>query len=76
MTALLVEATGKIKLPQKSLKRYGWEKSTLVRLIETKEGILLVPMHNAPMNKELQSEIAEWQDAASETWDTFTYETK
>ena len=76
MTALLLEANGTIRLPQKSLKRYGFEQQTPVRVIETDEGILLVPLHSAPMSDELKQEIAEWQQAASETWDDFDYETK
>lgn len=47
-----------------------------VRLIETKEGILLVPLTNEPMSEELKQEIAEWQEASSETLEDFPYETK
>lgn len=74
MTALLMEANGTIKLPKKSLKRYGFAKTTPVRLIETNEGILLVPLHNAPMSEDLKKEIAEWQEATSGNLEEFPYE--
>jgi len=43
MTALLPEPNGTIKLPQKSLKRYGFEEKMPIRVIETKEGVWLIP---------------------------------
>lgn len=76
MTALLLEANGTIKLPKTSLKRYGFEQKMPVRLIETNEGILLVPITDEPMSKELKQELAEWQESAGETWEDFPYETK
>ncbi len=76
MTAILLEANGTIRLPRESLKRYGFEHQTPVRLIETNEGILLVPLHNAPMTDELKQEIAEWQEAGGEVWNDFAFETK
>lgn len=76
MTAILLEANGTIKLPKKSLKRYGFEQKTPIRLIETKEGVLLIPITNEPMSDELKQEIAEWQAASSETLQDFPYESK
>jgi hypothetical protein len=76
MTALLLETNGTIKLPTESLKRYGFEQKMPIRLIETKEGVLLVPITNQPMSNELSREIAQWQEASSETWEDFSYETK
>lgn len=67
MTALLLEPNGTIKLPKKSLKRYGFEEKMPIRVIETKEGVLLIPLTNQPMKDELKQEIAKWQEAASET---------
>ena len=64
MTALLLETNGTIKLPKKSLKRYGIEQKTPIRLIETSEGILLIPITNEPMSSELKQEIAEWQESS------------
>ncbi len=76
MTAILLEENGTIKLPEKTLKRYGFEQKMPVRLIETSEGILLIPITNEPMSDELKQEIAEWQTASSEIREDFPYETK
>ncbi|MGI8544072.1 MAG: hypothetical protein ACR2MD_11450, partial [Aridibacter sp.] len=65
---------GTIKLPKKSLKRYGFEQKMPVCLIETREGILLVPITDKPMSEELKQELAEWQEAAGETFEDFPYE--
>ena len=76
MTALLIQANGTIKLPKKLLKRYGFAEKVPVRLIETNEGILLVPLHNAPMSNVLKQEISEWQEASSLSLEEFPYETE
>ena len=76
MTALLLEPNGTIRLPKKSLKRYGFEEKTPIRVIETKEGVLLVPLTNQPMSDELKLEISQWQEASSETWEEFPYESE
>ena len=76
MTALLLEPNGTIKLPKKSLKRYGFEEKTPIRVVETKEGVLLIPLTNQPMSDELKQEISRWQEASSETWEEFPYESE
>lgn len=76
MTALTLEPNGTIKLPKKSLERYGFEEKTPIRVIETKEGVLLIPLSGQPMSDELKQEIAQWQEAASETWEDFPYESE
>jgi bifunctional DNA-binding transcriptional regulator/antitoxin component of YhaV-PrlF toxin-antitoxin module len=76
MTTVLLEINGTIRLPKESLERYGFEQKMPIRLIETKEGVLLIPITNQPMSDELSSEITEWQEAACETWEEFPYETK
>lgn len=76
MTALLLESNGTIKLPKKSLKRYGFEQKTPIRLIETGEGILLIPITDEPMSNELKQELTEWQEASNETWEDFSYESE
>ena len=76
MTALLLEPNGTIRLPKESLKRYGFEEKTPIRVIETKEGVLLIPLTDQPMSDELKQEIAQWQEASSETWEEFPYESE
>ena len=76
MTALLLEPNGTIRLPKKSLKRYGFEEKMLIRMIETKEGVLLIPLTDQSMSDELKQEIAQWQEASSGTWEEFPYESE
>ncbi len=76
MTAVLLETNGTVRLPKESIKRYGFEQKMSIRLIETKEGVLLVPITNQSLSEELSREIAEWHEAGSETWEDFSFETK
>jgi hypothetical protein len=43
-------------------------------LIETKSGLLLVPLEDGPMNQELAEELTGWQEIAAEVWISFSYE--
>ena len=52
---------GEIALPDALRERYGLVPNQAVRLIETRAGILLVPLTDAPMSAELSQELAEWQ---------------
>lgn len=45
-----------------------------VRLIETRSGLLLVPLTDAPMSVELAQEVQEWQAMSQQTWAEFPYE--
>jgi hypothetical protein len=48
--------------------------ATPVRIIETRGGVLLVPLGDAPMSPELAEELAEWQALGAESWEMFPYE--
>ena len=61
MTSVNVGPSGEIALPDDVRERYGLAADTPVRVIETRSGVLLVPLSRAPMSAELQSELAEWQ---------------
>ncbi len=74
MEILTVGPAGQIELPGKVRERYGLTPSTPVRIIETCDGILLIPLSDAPMNAELAEELAEWQALGAETWEMFPYE--
>jgi len=74
MTSLTVRHGGEIALPADLRTRYGIMPDTRVRMIETKTGILLVPLTGEPMNEELAQELAEWQSLSAQTWDTYPYE--
>ena len=74
MEILTIGPAGEIELPDKVRERYGLTPATSVRIIETRDGILLIPLNDAPMSAELAEELAEWQDLSLETWEMFPYQ--
>jgi len=74
MTSLTMKADGDVTLPTDICKRNGLTPTTHIRVIETRTGLLLVPLTDAPMNPELARELAEWQELSAATWDAFPYE--
>jgi AbrB family looped-hinge helix DNA binding protein len=74
MSNLTVGRGGEIVIPDSVRERYGLAADTPVRIIETRSGILLVPLTNVPMSAELRQELEEWQSLSVETWAMFPYE--
>ena len=74
MEILTVGPSGEIELPDKVRERYGLAPASPVRFIETRGGILLVPLGDAPMSAELADELAEWQALGAESWEMFPFE--
>jgi len=62
---LIVEDSGKISLPEDVREHYGLTPDTPLRIIETRGGILLVPLTNEPMSESLARELEEWQALGS-----------
>ncbi len=73
---LIIEDGGKITLPAAIRDRYGLAADTPIRMIETRNGILLVPLTDEPMNERLLSELEEWQSLGAESLEMFPYEDK
>jgi bifunctional DNA-binding transcriptional regulator/antitoxin component of YhaV-PrlF toxin-antitoxin module len=73
MTCLTSGPHGEIVLPENLRTRHGIAGDTPIRVIETRNGILLVPLTNEPMSPGLAKELAEWQSLASASWETFDY---
>jgi bifunctional DNA-binding transcriptional regulator/antitoxin component of YhaV-PrlF toxin-antitoxin module len=71
---LVVEDGGKITLPETVREHYGLAEDTPLRIIETRSGILLVPVTSEPMTEELRSELEDWQSLAAESLALFPYE--
>lgn len=71
---LKIKETGKFTLPDDITERYQFKKETHFRIIQTQNGVLLIPLTDEPMNADLQAEIEEWQAAGSESWEMFEYE--
>jgi bifunctional DNA-binding transcriptional regulator/antitoxin component of YhaV-PrlF toxin-antitoxin module len=70
---LLIE-NGKITLPADVLDRYQLDEATPLRIIETRNGILLVPLTEEPMTDDLRSELEAWQELGAESFATIPYE--
>lgn len=71
---LVVEDGGKITLPETVREHYGLAEDTPLRIIETRSGILLVPITSEPMTEGLRSELEDWQALAAESLARFPYE--
>jgi bifunctional DNA-binding transcriptional regulator/antitoxin component of YhaV-PrlF toxin-antitoxin module len=69
--SLLVDDDGKISLPDEVRARYGLSEKTPLRLIETRNGILLVPLTNEPMSEDLQRELEDWQSLGTANFEMF-----
>jgi AbrB family looped-hinge helix DNA binding protein len=74
MEILTVGPSGEIELPGEVRERYGIAPASPLRLIETRGGILLVPLDDAPMGAELAEELAQWQALSAETWEMFPFD--
>lgn len=73
-SSLLVEESGKIRLPNDVRDRYGLTPNTPLRLIETRSGILLVPLTSEPISEDLARELDEWQALGALSLELFPYE--
>lgn len=73
---LLIEAGGKITIPEAVRSRYGFEPNMPIRVIETQSGILLVPLIDAPMSEGLKAEQAEWPSLEAEALAMFPFKEK
>lgn len=74
MSSLIIEDGGKISLPGEIRERYGLTPDTPLRIVETRGGILLVPLTGEPMSAELARELDEWQALGSDSFAMFPYE--
>ena len=73
MTKLKVGHGGEISLPEDVRERYGFAPDIAVRVIETRSGVLLVPLTDAPISADLASELAEWQSLGAQSWELFPF---
>ncbi|MGH9942088.1 MAG: AbrB/MazE/SpoVT family DNA-binding domain-containing protein [Pyrinomonadaceae bacterium] len=71
---LIVEDGGKISLPEEVRDHYGLTPDTPLRLVETRGGILLVPLTHEPMSESLARELDEWQSLGAASLEMFPYE--
>jgi len=74
MSQNLTIENGRITLPKDVVGRYRLEDDTPLRMIETRSGILLIPLTKEPMSSALSAEIVEWQTLGAEGLELFPYE--
>jgi bifunctional DNA-binding transcriptional regulator/antitoxin component of YhaV-PrlF toxin-antitoxin module len=65
---------GRVALSEETRQRYRLLPDTPLRVIETRGGILLVPLTGGPMSPELAAELSQWQALGAGSWDQFPYE--
>ena len=68
---LTIEETGKFALPNDIVERYQFKKETQFRIIETQNGVLLIPLTDEPMVDELKAELEEWQAIGTDSWELY-----
>jgi bifunctional DNA-binding transcriptional regulator/antitoxin component of YhaV-PrlF toxin-antitoxin module len=73
MTCLKSGSCGEITLPESLRARHGIASDTPIRVIETRNGIFLVPLTKEPMSPALTKELAEWQALAAASWENADY---
>ena len=74
MSELKMAKDGTICIPAEVREKHGFTAETPIRIIETRSGILLIPLTPGPMSDELQRELADWQALSTSTWDRFPFE--
>jgi bifunctional DNA-binding transcriptional regulator/antitoxin component of YhaV-PrlF toxin-antitoxin module len=70
MSSIKMSKDGQIALPLELREKHGFSQHTPIRIVETRSGLLLVPLTNQPMSKQLEQEIAAWQALSVASWDT------
>ena len=74
MTTLIAGPTDRVSLPAELCARHGWQAETPVRVIETRHGVLLIPLTDLPMSDELKLELEDWQSHSGVALEAFPYE--
>jgi bifunctional DNA-binding transcriptional regulator/antitoxin component of YhaV-PrlF toxin-antitoxin module len=71
---LTIGPAGQIELPDEVRDRYGMAPATPIRIVETRGGVLLVPLGDVPMSPELAEELAQWQALGAQSWEMFPFD--
>ena len=71
---LIVGEEGKKKGPEEVRIRYGSEPDTSVRVIVTRNGVMLIALTDEPMSEELLREVEEWQSLSLLFLSMFPYD--
>jgi AbrB family looped-hinge helix DNA binding protein len=74
MEIVTVGPAGQVELPDEIRDRYGITPATPIRIIETRGGVLLVPLGKTPMDPDLAEELAQWQALGAQSWEMFPFD--
>ena len=74
MPGLIVGQSGEIWLPDEVCSRHGFTSGTLLRVVETRSGVILARETSDVPTEELTREMEEWQTLSLDTWKLFSYE--
>ena len=74
MSQISLGHQGEIVLPDTVRQRYGFKPNDSVRMIETKMGVLIIPITDEPMSESLAAELADWQELGESSRDLFAFE--
>ena len=74
MSKVMMTKDGTVPLPLEVREKHGFTAETPIRIVETRSGVLLIPLTKAPMSEELAQELAEWQALSLSTWELFRFE--
>lgn len=74
MSPAIIDSTGSVTLAEELRIRHHFGASTKVRVVETRHGLLLMPLTNGSIPDALQRELDEWQSLDAGGWDAFPYE--
>ena len=74
MSTATIDGLGSIHLPDEVCQRRGLLPNTRVRILETRHGVMIIPITEEPVPTELADELAAWQAAGIAGWDQFPYE--
>ena len=68
MNTAKMERLGVLIIPVDLCDKYGLREHTVIELVETERGILLVPPTLDSLEPELRRELEAWQSARDEAW--------
>lgn len=74
MASVTMTSDRKIAIPPEICDKHGFTPDTPIRIVETRNGILLIPLTKTPMTDELAQELEDWQALSISTWERFPYE--
>jgi hypothetical protein len=74
MATVTVGPGGELTLPADVVLRKGFKPDRPVRVVETRSGVLLVPVDDREIPEELTHELDAWQELANDSWASFPFE--